>query len=666
MLTLGAICGELDFSLRFAGEHRPADRTVDSVRVLPGTAWSGDALGEVLGDVGDALVVIRLPSAGQAGQAGPGGRDGQGALERLLRALARQRAAGLAFAVDRHGPQATPVAVRSWAARLGVPLLTTTRSLEAWQQLLPRLRDYRHRYAEWHAEQLTALLNRLPSRLADAGPDATQRIADWLAAALDAEVLVSDEQRGVLAASPESAPGALAPLLARRTVTPWTVTPRLPVAPADDALHTRFLPLGATGPGPVLSVGSRRPFDDIATELMHHAARVLSLVDQAQRQDRAVASAEQGVRLGALQLLMVGDELAAQRVMVGLAPGLLATEHIRVYVVDCAAADREPAALHGETALGGRAMLVRCPAYNHLIVVDPLHDQGEEAGGDDGPLSVRSALRQVVAALPDHRVGGSRVHKLGNVADAYAEALTALVTARQLPDRVALSEERAGLVELLDPDTARRWAATVLHPLLTLPTGRRDRLLRTLDLGLEVQHKAAGRVLGIHRNTVAHRIRQGFDLLGLDRNRVLDKVMVSMALKIVITYGHDETSAEPAADFAAMVSAPEVRVWAESFLKPLKSDRRDLPRTLRAWLENDTQVERTAAALNLSPVTVRGHLRAAAPLIQRDLMVDGDGGEEALEGALEEDEQVLGGVRALAFALHVSTGHPELPTARCP
>ncbi|RNG38837.1 helix-turn-helix domain-containing protein [Streptomyces botrytidirepellens] len=644
MLTLGTICGEPDFSLRFAGEHRPADRTVDSVRIVPGTTWSGDALG----DVGDALVVIRLPG-------GSTGQDGHAALERLLRTLARQRAAGLAFAVDRHGPQATPVAVRSWAARLGVPLLTTTRSLEAWHQLIPRLHAYRHRYAEWHADQLTALLNRLPARLADAGPDATQRIADWLAAALDAEVLVSDEQRGVLAASPETASGALAPLLARRTV-----TPRLPAAPADDALHTRFLPLGSTGPGggAVLSVGSRRPFDDIAAELMHHAARVLSLIDQAGRQDRAVASAEQGVRLGALQLLMVGDELAAQRVMVGLAPGLLATEHIRVYVVDCGAADREPAARHGETALGGRAMLVRCPAYNHLIVVDPLHDPDP----DDGPLSVRSALRQVVAGQPDHRVGGSRVHKLGNVADAYAEALTALVTARQLPDRMALSEERAGLVELLDPDTARRWAATVLHPLLTLPTGRRDRLLRTLDLGLEVQHKAAGRVLGIHRNTVAHRIRQGFDLLGLDRNRVLDKVMVSMALKIVITYGHDETSAEPAADFAAMVSAPEVRVWAESFLKPLKSDRRDLPRTLRAWLENDTQVERTAAALNLSPVTVRGHLRAAAPLIQRDLVVDGDG-QEVLE-ELEEGEQVLGGVRALAFALHVSTGRPELPSAR--
>ncbi|MFI0815582.1 helix-turn-helix domain-containing protein [Streptomyces sp. NPDC021098] len=635
MLTLGTICDEPDFSLRFAGEHRPAERTVDSVRVVPGTTWSDEALG----DVGDALVVIRLPEHSAAHSGGP--------LERLLRVLARQRAAGLAFAVDRHGPQATPVAVRSWAARLGVPLLTTTRSLDAWRQLVPRLHDHRRRYAEWHADQLTALLNRLPARLADAGPDATQRIADWLAAALDAEVLVSDEQRGVLAASPDTAPGALAPLLARRTA-----GSRLPAAPADAALHTRFLPLGATGPGAgaVLSVGARRPFDDIAAELMHHAARVLSLVDQARRQDRAMASAEQGVRLGALQLLMVGDELAAQRVLVGLAPGLLATEHIRVYVVDCGAADREPAARHGERAVGGRTLLVRCPAYNHLIVVDPLHD--DDPAPDPERDDVRSALRHVVAGLPDHRVGGSRVHKLGNVADAYAEALTALVTARQLPDRIALSEERADLVELLDPDTARRWAATVLHPLLTLPTGRRDRLLRTLDLGLEVQHKAAGRVLGIHRNTVAHRIRQGFDLLGLDRNRVLDKVLVSMALKIVITYGHDGTSAEPAADFAAMVSAPEVRVWAESFLKPLRDDRRDLPRTLRAWLENDTQVERAATALNLSPVTVRAHLRAAAPLLHRDL------------GA--EEEQLPGGVRALVFALHVSTGHPELPTARHP
>ncbi|MET7934966.1 hypothetical protein [Streptomyces sp. NPDC005322] len=92
MLTLGHICGEPDFSLRFAGSDRPADPAVDSVRVIPGTAWR-DA---PLGDVSDALVVIDfLPRSG--------GQPGPRAVERLLRELARQRAAGLALTVDRHG-----------------------------------------------------------------------------------------------------------------------------------------------------------------------------------------------------------------------------------------------------------------------------------------------------------------------------------------------------------------------------------------------------------------------------------------------------------------------------------------------------------------------------------------------------------------------------------
>jgi sugar diacid utilization regulator len=632
MPTLSILCSEPALSLRFAdGSRQAADRAVDAIRVLPGTGWSRSQLG----DVSDALVVITLSQ--DAGQRPP-----SAAVDQLLRELARQRAAGLALAVDRHG--AVPVDVRSSAARLNLPLLTTTTPLSVWSDLTPRLHEYRYQRTEWHIEQLTALLNRLPAQLAD--PDAMQRVADWLAAALDAEVLVSDSCRGILAASPETAVHTLAPFLVRQAVQSEHAAPA-----RDRSLHTRLVSLVSEGTDAVLSVASRRPFDGLGTELMQHAAKVLGWGDQARQEHQMVrvADAVRGVRLGAFQLLMVGDEVSAQRVMAGLAPGLLTTDRVRVYVIDNGGRDREAAARHCESAVSGRAMLVRCPAFDgHLIVVDPLHDE------DDDPRSVANGLRQVVASLPELRMGGSLVHPLSDVSAAYAEALTALVMARQMPGRVGLSEERAQLADILEPALARRWAGTFLRPVLTLPTGQRDQLLRTLSLGLEFQHITAGRIIGIHRNTVAHRIAKVGELLNLDLDRVLDRVVVSLAVQIVLKHGHEEISPDPMADLQRMLSAPEVRAWAETFLKPLKGDRRDLLRTLRAWLEHDSHVEKTAAALDLSPVTVRSHLRAAEPLIQRELILS-----DLTDDVPDQDEHVLSGVRPLAFALHVSTSHPS-------
>ncbi|MFG2027596.1 helix-turn-helix domain-containing protein [Streptomyces sp. NPDC048825] len=653
MLTLGDMCAEPDFSLRIVDGSPPAaDRVVDAVRVLPGTSWHRDPLG----DAGDELVVIRPFGDGPADR--QSGKDqAKQAAERLLRELARQRATALVVAVDRHGAASVPAAIRISAARLNLPLLTTTKSLQQWSELAPRLREYRRRHAEWQAEQLAALLNRLPDRLDDADVAVMQRVADWLAAALEGEVLVSDPQRGVLAASPATAPGTFAPLLMARSVEPSG-------APSP---NTRFVPLAGAGSGTVLAVTARRPFDDAGTDLTRHAAKVLGLIDQAGRRHHQVADAERELKLSAFQLLMIGEEAAAQRVMAPLAPGLLDMEFVRVYVIDCADEDREITARLGERAVADHALLVRCPAFNHLIVIDPARDgapgntydtSAMPSGMTSGtPSETAEALRRIVTSLPSHRMGGSRVRELGGVADAYEEARNALAQASRLPDRVALAEDRMHLVDVLPPKTARRWAGTLLHPLLTLPMSRRDQLLRTLDLGLEVRHKAAGRLLGIHRNTVTHRMNSCFDLLGLDRDSVLNQIVVSAALKIVIAHGHDDLSTDPEADFVAMVSVPEVRAWAESFLHPLKDDPRDLPRTLRAWLENDTHVESTATALDISPATVRAHLRTAAPLIQRELTLDLDG-----DSLPDDDEHVLSGVRPLAFALHATTGRPLLPS----
>ncbi|MGW0781546.1 helix-turn-helix domain-containing protein [Streptomyces sp. NPDC002913] len=631
--TLGDLCRDSEFDLRPVGALATADRMVDAVCVLTEGTWPD----ELPAEVGDALVVVGLPK-------GLGFRSADastGAFDRLLAELARQRAAGLAVCVGHHGPQAVPAMIRNSASRMNVPLLMTTKSAAEWRGLAARFREHRFLRAEWHADQLTALLNRLPHRLAEPGEKASQRIVDWLSAALDAEVLVSSPHQGVLAAAPNTAAEKLALLLTGRATRPQPFG-----APEDPTPNTRVFPLDPWDPTTVLWVVSCQAFDEARTDLAQHAAKALGLIEQAKHQYR-VEEARRAVNQAAFQLLLLGETVGAQRVLAKLAPGLLTTEQTRVYVIDCADNDREPTLRRAEEAVAGRALLARCPAYNHLLVADPLHQQ------DHDPENVRAALTRVVAALPQHWMGSSRVRPLGETADAYAEAAAYLAMARHAPDRVARVEERAHFVDALPPEPARRWAGAVLRPLLGLPTAQRDQLLHTLELGLEVQHKAVSRLLGIHRNTVTHRITRCFRLVGLDRHHVMSKVVVSAALKIMTAHGYDDAGTDPASDFTEMMTAPDVRSWAEAFLEPLKEVGGDLLPTLGVWMENNTDAEHTAAALSMSPAAVRARLRTATPLMRRE-MAPGLVADRAPDG----DEHGLSGLRPLAFALYASTGLP--------
>ncbi|WP_086886385.1 MULTISPECIES: helix-turn-helix domain-containing protein [Streptomyces violaceusniger group] len=59
---------------------------------------------------------------------------------------------------------------------------------------------------------------------------------------------------------------------------------------------------------------------------------------------------------------------------------------------------------------------------------------------------------------------------------------------------------------------------------------------------------------------------------------------------------------------------------------PLQDTRgRDLHTTLRAWIDANTDAQRTARHLGLSRNTVRAHLRAAEHLLSRDLLTTGSG-----------------------------------------
>ena len=109
----------------------------------------------------------------------------------------------------------------------------------------------------------------------------------------------------------------------------------------------------------------------------------------------------------------------------------------------------------------------------------------------------------------------------------------------------------------LPADAARAWAARVLDPVLSMPRGGRQ-LLETAALAVEFEVSVAADVSGVHRNTVARRVRQVFDAVGLDHDRVLDRVVLSLAAQIAGRYGTDRV-ADPAAMAALLTHVLDAR-----------------------------------------------------------------------------------------------------------
>ncbi|MEV6397345.1 helix-turn-helix domain-containing protein [Streptomyces sp. NPDC051907] len=576
------------------------------------------------------LVLLALAAGGVKGAVAA-------AVDRMLSSLGRYKAAGLVVTARAHELHAYPAGTRAIAGRLRVPLLTTTAAPAAWQDLNHGIQQCRAQHAERQVDNLAGLLHRLPAQLAD--PKAMQGIAEWLASALEAQVLVSEPERGVLAAAPDTAPAQLA-----RAVISQAVHPR-PAQPDTHGtrVHTRLVSLApATGAEAVLAVAARRPYDQADATLIQHAAKLLGLVDQAQREYETAAQSAREARAVAFQLLMSGEPVKARRVLASLAPGLLSADRARVYVIDCGSArQRAATARHCETAAAGQALVIRCPTVpRHVVVVEPVEAAASAAAG------IACELQRFVLspAGRQHRLGGSGRRPLAHVGSAYEEAVTALGITEHTVDPVVLALSETELVDLLDPVAARRWARSVLAPLKQLPPAQAEQLERTLPRALRFPHTAAARDLGVHRNTLTNRVTKAASLLGLDLALVRNKVTVSLALDVAALPAEPK-DADAAADeqpgLAELLDVSPIRAWAEALLEPLRDERRDLVRTVQAWIEHETLATAAARALGISEVTVRDHLRTVGRLTGRDLAVFAD-------------------VRDFTLALHICTGRPSI------
>ncbi|WP_344635709.1 helix-turn-helix domain-containing protein [Kitasatospora cystarginea] len=656
-----------ELSLEFAAgaAERGAGREVVGVALAPGDGHHppGSASREApdsaeVTDVTDVTDVMDFANSTElAGRLvrvdpAPGGwaEDGRRAA-RVVGRFAAARVAAVAVPAER--PEAVPAALAEAAARHGVALLTVAPEV-CWARIAQvigdeRLREARERLAE--LEQLLALAGKhgSPERRA-------QRLVGWLAQAVGGAVTLTGGPAGLgRLGAPATAFSVLA---AARQLAGEVAQGRLGSAAIDDGeLRIRVTAIGPGRPFPVLAVGRTSPFDARGHALIAHTAALLAPILQlgaartdVERLDEVAAA----LRVAVFQLLMGGEVTLAQRTAEGLSPGLLDAETARVYVLEGPAAERDRLARECAAATGGRALVVRCPAYDqHLIIVAPLKSPpGPEP--EDGWDKAGAALRALVARHPGRYLGGSAVLPLAQTAGSYGDAARALAVARLQPSRSALYAAESRLTQVLDPAVAARWAGGLLRPLHTLPYASQDQMLGTLHLGLEFPATSAAKILGVSRNTVRARLDRAAGLLGLDLAGLRGRAVLHLALQASSAAGPDQLCGsshrpdpERPVPLANVLAGAGAQAWAEALLRRLTEDTRDLRGTLLTWLTVDTGVERTARLLELHPQTVREHLRSAERLLQRQLLAGGGGLYEtalafAVRGELDLTEPAAG------------------------
>ncbi|WP_405749172.1 helix-turn-helix domain-containing protein [Streptomyces sp. NBC_01411] len=561
------------------------------------------------------------------------------AMEGLLQQMALDKCTGLVVCAVQGVHQPFPQSIRDLSDQIVIPLLITHAPMAQWTDLHASIQKRRLVAAERRAAQFNALVQQMPAQLAD--PKAMQRITDWLARALDVQVLVSEPER-VLAASPPTAAEHLVQAIVRQS-SEGSITEN-PSSP-----NTQLISLApSAGANAFLAVARRTPFEATDLRLLQHAAKLLGLVDQGRREYRASAEASHAARTAAVELLLDGEVDKARRVMANLAPGLLEPDLVRLFVVETEPARRAVAVRYCETAAAGHALVIAAPREpSRILIIQPVRP-----GEPDESVAVE-LVRLVAAPGPVSSLGGSGVYSMSLLADALHEAGTAQRFALYQPDCVALSAQDTDLVGLLPQHEAQRWARHLLKPLMR-DDAQWEQLRETLPTALAYPYTVAARRLELHRNTVTRRVARAAELLGMDFNVIGYRIAVGLALELVTHREPSELSAvrlgSEAPTLKALLDAPQIQAWADTLLRPARDDRRDLLTTATAWLTFDAHLEPTARALGFSEVTVRSHLRALAVHTSRDL-------------------SSLSGMRDLQFALHVITGEPNVTCsgrALCP
>ncbi|MGW7457445.1 helix-turn-helix domain-containing protein [Streptomyces sp. NPDC054797] len=448
-------------------------------------------------------------------------------------------------------------------------------------------------------------------RLAHTGGSAV--LLEWLAARLDGWTGVVDTHKalGPEPAVPEAAVLGAAEMSARGA--------RSAVVQSGEGAALLF----ALHDGRALACVRSRPHHPDAATLLADAAVPLALVlraeEAARREERAELAASRA-REAVLHLLMNGRISTAHQVAEALGPCL--PDPMRMYVVECPAGQRGEVARRCSELTGGRAWIVHCPVYvRHLIVLVPAGPAG--AGADHDPLA--GALVDVARHCA---VGVSGEAALREAPAAYGQAFHALAVARGRGERHARFGPGPELA-LAAHDAGAGWAGALLAPLDAYEPRRAQdpgpqELRATAHAWLEFTSHAT-RLLKIHRNTLATRLRLIEAVLGLDLARLADQAALSLALRLTRGAGDPYVpgpAAATEADLDEVLRDRRLTDWARGHLRPLSGPEAppDARTTVRAWLDHDAQLVPTAAALGISVPGARKRLTRIEALLERSLL----------------------------------------------
>ncbi|MEV0445154.1 helix-turn-helix domain-containing protein [Streptomyces spectabilis] len=551
------------------------------------------------------------------------------ALETLLEQMFLDQCVALIVAPSTGTALDFPQAVRDLSLDLAVPLLVTTATTQRWDSAHEHLQQSRLTGVQRDAARLDELLGVLPAQLSE--PAAMQRIVDWLAHALEAEVLVSEPER-VLAASPPGAAESLASSIIRRSH-PSTAHE------GPSAAHTRIFSI-ASSPGTdiALAVSRTTPaFHEADMCLLRHAAKFMGLLVQARRENQGAAAGSDATKEVALELLFDAQVDKARRVMAAQTPGLLEADTARVYVVDTAPALRDAAARCCQAVTAERALVVPDPADDRrVLIIHPL-----QPGHSDNVAA--ELQRQVLSLGTGVSLGGSGEYSLARLSAALNEAITAQRFALHHPDSIAMSAHHTDLVTLLPAHDAQRWACRLLEPLMR-HAGSWAQMRETLPVALAYPYTVAARRLDVHRNTVTRRVNRAAHLLDMDLNSVTDRIAVDLAVELANRHpkpNEPVTPSQTPPTMHSLLATPQTTAWADWLLDNARRDGRKLLATATSWLTHNLRLEPTASTVGLSVTTVRSHLQALEQHIDRDLTS-------------------LAGQRDLQYALHIQTGEPDI------
>ncbi|GAA4930619.1 helix-turn-helix domain-containing protein [Streptomonospora halophila] len=450
----------------------------------------------------------------------------------------------------------------------------------------------------------------------------SRRLADRLRRQTGADIALVDGEGAVDLATPGITANVLAAL---RPVLGQLAGGRLAAAATQTGeLHVRCEVLRRESPRTVLVVAARSPLTRETITLASHTGTVIDALRRVRYADELAHRynrAARRLRLAVFMALMAGDLALARRMTTGAVPPLLDAERVRLHVLHCPPPDRDRIAERYQDSSGyhGRSLMLRCPVYDsHLICLIP------DGGREDGEDGLGGLLRSLVGDEPRYALGISEPRPLAATAEAYEQARHALAAARHTPDRAAPYHGSAPLARLLPREQAHAWARTLLRPLESLPRLTVD----VTRLALSFPRSGVARLLGISRNTVTAHLRRVEEALGSDLHDVHCRADLTLALTVsgLPAPGGASAGEGPAPSLDALLATEEAATWARAFLMPLHDGgQRHLLQTLRAWVDSDTDAQRTARTLDMSRTTVRTHLRAAERLLNRDLLASGPG-----------------------------------------